>query len=82
MADWHVSDELDARLRDHIDGDVNAYVEQVIADQLDAEGDPAYRAAVEVQIAASLADIDAGRTQDARQAMRQIAAAKGIKLDR
>jgi predicted transcriptional regulator len=82
MAEWHVSDELDARLRAHVDGDVNEYVEQIITEQLDYEEDPAYRAAVDEQIKASLADIEAGRVVDARQAMRKIAADKGIKLDR
>jgi hypothetical protein len=82
MAKWHVSDKLDARLRAHVGGDVNEYVEQIITAQLDAEDDPAYRAAVNEQIETSLADIEAGRVQDARQAMRDIAAAKGIKPDR
>ncbi len=82
MAQWHVSDKLDARLRAHVDGDVNEYVERIITDQLDVEDDPAYRVAVDEQIKASLADVEAGRVQDARQAMREIAAEKGIKLDR
>lgn len=82
MAEWHVSDELDARLRARVDGDVIKYVEQILTDQLDLEDDPAYRAAVDQQIKASLADVQAGRMQDAREAMRKIASEKGVNLDR
>lgn len=83
MANWRISDELDARLRQRLgDADVVEYVEQLITDQLDFEDDPATRAEVDAQIKASLADIEAGRVIDAREAMRQIAREKGIKLDR
>jgi hypothetical protein len=83
MAEWHVSDELDARLRERLGGhDVAEYVEQVIAGQLDFEDDPATQARVAEQIRDSEGDIETGRVTDAREAMRQIAAEKGIKLDR
>jgi hypothetical protein len=83
MATWHVSDELDARLREYLgDADLSEYVEQVIGGRLDFEHNPRYRAEVRSQIDASLADIAAGRVVDAEQAMRLIAAEKRIRLDR
>lgn len=83
MANWQVSDELDARLRDRLgDGDVSAYVEHVIAEQLAFEDDPATQADIEHQISASEADIEAGRVGDARKTMRRIADNKNINFDR
>lgn len=83
MANWTVSDELDARLRGRLgDAGIAEYVESFFTDQLNYEDDPEYRGAVDAQIKASEADIAAGRVMDARDAMRQIAADKGIKLDR
>ena len=83
MANWIVSDELDARLRKRL-GDVAIaeYVESFFTDHIDYEEDPAYRAAVDADLAASEADIAAGRVMDAREAMHKIAADKGIKLNR
>lgn len=83
MTNLNLSDKLGARLRDRMgDGDVSEYVEQVLIEQLDFEDDPATQAKVKAQIDASLADIEAGCVTDARDAMRQIADKKGIKLDR
>lgn len=83
MANWIVSDELDARLRERLgDAGLAEYVESFFQDQLDYEEDPAYRARVDAQILASEADIAAGRVMDARDAMRKLAADKGFKFDR
>ena len=83
MANWTVSDELDSRLRERLGvGDIAGYVEGLITDQLNYDDDPAYRAKLDEQITASLADIEAGRVTDARDAMRAIAKDKNIKLDR
>ena len=50
MANWTVSDELDARLRQRLGRrDVAEYVEGLITDQLNYDEDPAYRAAVDAK---------------------------------
>ena len=83
MANWTVSDELDARLRERLGvADPAAFAERVITDHLDEEEDPAYQAIVDANIKASEEDIEAGRVTDAREAMRRIAAEKGVKLNR
>lgn len=83
MANWTVSDELDARLRERLgDAGLAEYVESFFQDQLDYEEDPAYRAKVDAQIKASEADIAAGRVMDAREAMRQIADKYGLDFNR
>ncbi len=83
MANWTVSDELDARLRKRLgQAEVAEYVESFFIDHLDYEEDPAYRAKVDAQIKASEQDIAAGRVMDAREAMRKIASAKGIQRKR
>jgi len=83
MASWQLPDELDARLRQHLAGrDVEDYVACLLRDQLNYEQDEAYRAEIDRQMAASEADIRAGRITDAREAMRRIADPKGIRFDR
>jgi hypothetical protein len=83
MANWTVSDQLDARLRDRLgDDSVSRYVETLIADQLNYDDDQTYRSQVDAQMAASEADIAAGRVEDARRSMSSIAARKGIHTDR
>jgi len=78
MATWTVNDELDARLRDRVGGDVSAYVEQVITDHLAIEDDPAFRAESDEQIRRSVQELDSGEGVDARGAMKQIADDFGI----
>jgi hypothetical protein len=83
MANWTVSDELDARLRERLGvEDPAAFAERIITDQLDTAADPAERAIVDEQIDASEADIAAGRVTDARQAMRAIADEFDLNLKR
>jgi len=83
MATWTISDNLDARLRKHLGiEDPAAYAERVLADHLDCEQDPEMQAIVDADIAASEADIKAGRITDARQAMMQIADEFGINVKR
>ncbi len=83
MAPWNVPDDLDARVRQHVgDGDVAEYVQQVITGQLDFEDNPATQAEVDDQMKESMADIEAGRVMEAREAMRMIAKEKGIQFDR
>ena len=85
MAKWNVSDELDARLRSYLAGtgrDVKTFVEQLVQNQLDYEDDPEYRTDVLASINRGVDDVKAGRVQDAREAMREIAAEKQIKLNR
>jgi len=81
MANWTVSDELDARLREWLGvSDPSAFVEGLITDQLNYDEDPAYRAEVDAQMDGSEADISAGRVTDARQAMTELAAEHGIQI--
>ena len=83
MANWTVSDELDARLRERLGvEDPAAYAERIITDQLDWEDDPEYSAEVDRQIKQSRAELAAGRATDAREGMRQIADEFGINLKR
>lgn len=83
MANWTVSDRLDARLRDRLgDGNVVEYVEALIADQLNYDDHADYRSQVDQQMAGTEADIAADRVIDARQAMRVIATRKNISPDR
>jgi len=85
MANWTVSDELDARLRKQF-GVENpaAFAERLVADHLDTQDDedPVVRAMVDADIAASEADIEAGRVTEARQAMREIADKHGLDFNR
>lgn len=81
MANWIISDELDARLRERLGvDDPAAYAERLLRDHLDEEEDPAYIAEVDRQIKQSQAEFDAGQGIDARKGMRQIADEFGIEL--
>lgn len=83
MANWIISDELDARLRERLGVDnPAAFAERLIADHLDEEDDPAYAAEVDRKIKLSMQEFKAGKFIDAREGMCQIAAEHGIKLDR
>ena len=78
MATWHVSDELDARLREHLHGgDPGDYVEQLIANQLTYEQE----LAAAKRIKQGFDEIDRGEGINARDSMRQIADEFGINLD-
>ena len=83
MANWTVSDELDARLRERLGvQDPAAFAEQVIAERLDEEDNPEVAAEVDRQIRQSKAELKAGQGIDARQGMRAIADEFGINLNR
>ncbi|MBI1336998.1 MAG: hypothetical protein GC164_08560 [Phycisphaera sp.] len=73
MAKWEVPDDLDARVRKHVDGDVAAYVAQVVSDQLDLEDDPDVHAELLVRTQRGLADAKAGKVRDAHEAMNELA---------
>lgn len=83
MANWVISDELDARLRERLGiADPAAFAERLITDHLDEEDDPAYAAELDRKIKQSMREFRAGKFIDAREGMRKIAAEHGIKLDR
>ena len=79
MAKWTVTDELDARVREHVgDGEVNRYVEQIIAGQLDYEETPELRTQLTARTRRGIADAEAGRVRDAREVMRALADKHGL----
>lgn len=78
MAKWDVSDELDARVRERVVGDVGAYVEQLVAGQLDFEDDPELQAELIARTKRGHADADAGRVRDARDVMNDLAEKHGL----
>lgn len=78
MAKWEVSDELDARVRERAGGDVEAYIEQLVKNQLDLEDDPALQAELIARTRRGHADADAGRVRDAREAMNGLARKHGL----
>lgn len=83
MAQWSVSDELDARLRDRLGGgDPSAYVQRIIADQLDFEDDPAFQAEALAKIKKGMAEIDNGDGVDGPETTQQVADEFGIKRHR
>jgi len=85
MAHLDISDELDARLRLRLadqGGDVRAFVERLIQNQLDDEDDPLLRAQLLDKTRQGMAEIDAGLGLDARASMREIAEEFGINLKR
>ena len=84
MAQWNVSDELDARLRTYLDeegGDVTSFVEQAVADQLRYESDPEYRAQTLDKIRRGMAEIDAGNGVRDKDALRRIARNHGLSVE-
>lgn len=83
MANWIISDELDARLRERLGiADPAAFAERVLRDHLDEEEDPEYVAELDRKIKQSMEEFRAGKFIDAREGMRKIAAEHDIKLDR
>lgn len=73
MAKWEVSDELDARVREHTGGDVSTYIEQLVTNQLDLEGDPALQAELIACARRGYADMDAGRVRDGHDVIQELA---------
>jgi predicted transcriptional regulator len=81
----HIPDDLHARLRSHVTErgeDLADFVTRAVQEQLAYEDDAQLQAATTASVKRGLTDAEAGRVQDARQAMREIAAEKGIGLKR
>lgn len=78
MAKWEVSDELDARVREHAGGDVRKYIEQLVSSQLDLEDDPALQAEMIACAERGYADMDAGRVRDGDEVMQELAKKHGL----
>ena len=80
-----IPDELDARVRSHLNArgeDLAAFTARAFDEQLAVDEDPILQAELVRQTGRAKEEIDAGRGIDARQAMREIAASKGLKFDR
>lgn len=80
-----IPDELEARLQEFLaqrGEDAGRFVARAVAEQIIAEEDPEFHAAIVAKIKQGMAEADAGQLIDARTAMREIAAEKGINLPR
>jgi len=85
MAKWNVPDDLDARVQSHVKqhgGDVADFITRAVAGQLAYEDDTALQAEITSSIKRGIADVEAGRTRPAKQALREIADELNIDLDR
>jgi predicted transcriptional regulator len=87
MPEWTVAvpDELDARVRSHVErlGDnLSEFVSRAVREQLEYEVNEARQSQMTEKIKRGMAEIDAGQGVDARQAMREIADEFGIDLKR
>ena len=86
MAEWNIPDDLANRVKSHVaergEADVGDFLSRAVEDRLAYECDAKLQAAITASIERGIADAKAGRVQDAREAMRTIAAEKSIKLDR
>jgi predicted transcriptional regulator len=83
MAEWTVDvpDDLDARLKSHLaehGGDLAEFVSQAVDERLTLENDD-LQAEITAKVEQGLAEIEAGRGVDAREAMRQIAEEFGLR---
>ena len=80
-----IPDELDARLRSHLTAngeDLASFTARAFDELLSVDEDPVLHAELMRRTRRGFEDVDAGRVVDARQAMREIAAEKGIKFNR
>lgn len=87
MAEWNIPipDELDARVRSHLDKQGSAledFVSRAITVQLDYENDTVLQNEITARIKRGMADVEAGRVRDASAAMREIADQHGLNLPR
>ena len=81
----HIPDDLDARVRSHLNSrgeDLATFTARAFDEQLAFDSDPVLQAELLRQTRAAKAEIDAGHGTDARQAMREIAAEKGLRFER
>lgn len=79
MAEITVSDALKARLQARLGRGLDAYVEQVLTDELACEDDPDYRSAVASRIDTAVAELHRGEHVDIDEARRSIARDCGIR---
>ena len=80
-----IPDDLDARVRSHIDArgeDLATFTARAFDEQLSVDADPVLQAELVRQTRQAKGEVDAGHGVDARQAMREVAASKGLKFDR
>jgi hypothetical protein len=81
----HIPDELDARLRSHLTAhgeDLASFTARAFDEVLSVDEDPLIHAEVVRKSRQALTEVDAGQCTDALQAMREIAAEKGLKFSR
>lgn len=81
----HIPDDLDQRVQSHLKihgADLASFTARAFDGLLSIDEDPLLRAELEDKSRRGLAEVDAGKVVDARQAMREIAAEKRIKLTR
>ena len=81
----HIPDELEARVRSHLSSrgeDLASFTARAFDEQLALDNDPLLQAELVRQTRAAKNEIDAGRGTDAREAMREIAAEKGLRFAR
>jgi hypothetical protein len=81
----HIPDDLDARVRSHLNSrgeDLASFTARAFDEALALDNDPILQAELLRATRTAKAEIDAGHGVDARQAMREIAAEKGVRLQR
>lgn len=81
----HIPDDLHARVRSHLSArgeDLASFAARAFDEQLAFDSDPVLQAELLRKTRAAKAEADAGQGTDALQAMREIAAAKGLRFER
>ena len=81
----HIPDELEARVRSYLHArgeDLASFTARAFDEQLALDDDPVLQAELVDQTRRAKAEVDAGQGIEARDAMCQIAAAKGLKFAR
>ena len=81
----HSPDDLAARVRSHLSArgeDLASFTARAFDEQLAFDEDPILQAELVRKTRLAMNEITAGHGLDARQAMREIAAEKGLKFDR
>jgi predicted transcriptional regulator len=85
MAQVNIPDELVQRVQSHLKThgeDLATFTARAFDEMLSIDEDPLLHAELVSKTRRGFEDVDAGRVVDARQAMREIAAEKGIKFTR
>ena len=81
----HIPDDLDARVRSHLSArgeDLASFTARAFGEQLALDEDPILQAELVRKTRQAMAEISGGQGVEARQAMRQVAADKGLKFNR